>query len=176
MSEQGGVLGPVDREPLVTSSVVTDQLGRILSVDDLFVRYSGAGSRDVVGTLLEEYVCPEDRLQFLTLLSALKGDRVVGVVRFCLSNQGIVSARIVIDPGSSRSTFAMTITEQTASSQEMVDGGQDGHRLAHAILEQTQDTIMVLDPGGRVLMSSPSARALVGRDPVGLDFFFCPPP
>ncbi|MGD9937478.1 MAG: ATP-binding protein [Methanoregulaceae archaeon] len=129
----------------------------------------------MVGTLLEEYVCPEDRLQFLTLLSALKGDRVVGVVRFCLSNQGIVSARIVIDPGSSRSTFAMTITEQTASSQEMVDGGQDGHRLAHAILEQTQDTIMVLDPGGRVLMSSPSARALVGRDPVGLDFFFALP-
>ena len=175
MSERGDDLDQAHRGRSMTSSVIADHLGRIRFSDDHFVHFSQIGCRDVEGTLLEEYVIPEDRAYLRSLLSPLTGERVVGIIRFSSHGQGIVPARVVIKAGPERSTFVVTITDQSASCRELMGGEHDGLGIARAILSQTQDPLVILDANGRILMSSPSVWDLTGRDPIGLTFFHALP-
>lgn len=171
MSELGGDRSPAHRRPPTVTSVVTDHHGRIRSSDGLFAHYYGLECRDVVGTLLEEYVCSVDRPYLRSLLTVPKDERIEGVVRFCLFGQGFVPARVVIEPGPERSTFAVAIIGQDLSCRELDGGDPNGLLLARAVLNQTQDLILVLDPDGHVLLRSLSMTEFLGRDPVGFGFF-----
>ncbi len=170
MSELGGDRSPAHRKPPTVISVVTDHLGRIRSSDGLFAHYYGVESRDVAGTLLEEYVCSEDRPYLRSLLTAPMDQRVDGVVRFCLLGQGFVPTRVVIEPGPARSTFAVAIIGRDLPCREHERGDPNGLLLAQAVLNQTRDLILVLDSEGQVLLRSPSVKEFIGRDPVGFGF------
>ncbi|HOV67807.1 MAG TPA: ATP-binding protein, partial [Methanoregulaceae archaeon] len=164
--EEGALL----RESSRTGSVAVDTGGRILSADHLFSRWVGTSSHEIVGGLLEDYVCPMDRPSLRAVLSALGGERAVMDVRFCFSGQESVPVRIVVSAGSRDDSLLVKIHGGDSVTRERPEPGEDRFRLAQAILAQVDSPVVVLDAEGRVLMSNPPAQALADRDPVGLEF------
>lgn len=143
--------------------------GTVLYANERFAGLLERPREQLVGQRFTRFIASEDR----PLFEALTGgevDRPQGELRLERANGTRLSAWLCVEPPS-RSDDGETcllITDLTQQKQHeaLIEAGT----LARLVVEQAPEIVVICDPDDTIVLASPPAREICGRNPLWRDF------
>ncbi|MFO1430108.1 MAG: PAS domain S-box protein [Candidatus Competibacteraceae bacterium] len=143
----------------------------IIYCNQSFARLLGVSLEQLLGTSMNDWVAPYDRLWFEELIEQAEAGTAKGEMDLQAPAGPPIPVQLslsvlTLEEMQGICVVATDLTEQKRNA-EMVKA----ERLARAILEQATEAIVVCDPEGQILQTSYKAYELVGKALQGQSFF-----